>query len=401
MPFLESLHGAAPSQAPKRLVFICTKLGLYSPSLFPNTPGPLTPSTDYLALLKNHHPDFTLFTGLSHAKQAGRLSHSSELTWLTGATNPGFDSFKNTVSVDQFAAAQLGYVTRFPSLVLSSHGQGSQSYTDNGVMIPAEDSPANLYTRLFLKGSPREIAEQKRKLQFDQSILDGLMSQTKTLQRTVSRADFDKLQSYFESIRQTEKNIAQVGLWLTRPMPKTNAAQPEDIGDKGDLAGRVRLMMGMIPLILQSDSSRVINLGIQVDHGVIKMNGIQEEHHSLSHHGQDPAKIEKLKQVESAIVKAFAQLLAELKKDESADPDGQNLLAHTSVLFGSNLGNANNHDYRNLPLILAGGGFNHGQFIAYDRKDNLPLSNLFLAMLHNTGIVTPSFAKSTGVLPLA
>jgi len=401
LPFLESLHGATPPQPPKRLCYICTKLGLYSPSLFPEAPGPLTPSTDYLIQLKDYFSAFTLITGLSHEKQAGRLSHSSELTWLTAASNPGFDGFKNTLSVDQYAAAQLGYVTRFPSIVLSSAGQSSQSYTQNGVMIPAEDSPARLFTRLFLKGSPREILAQRNKLEFQQSILDGLMSQTKTLARSVSRTDREKLESYLESVRQTEKDIAQAGLWLTRPMPKTSVSRPEDVQDKSDLAGRVQLMMGMIPLILQSDASRVINLGIQVDHGVIKMDGINEEHHSLSHHGPDPAKIEKLKQVESVIIKAFAKLLADLSKPENVTADGKTLLDHTSLLFGSNLGNANIHDYRNLPLMLAGGGFKHGNFIAYDQKNNLPLSNLFLTMLHNTGIFTPSFAKSTARLSLS
>ena len=154
-------------------------------------------------------------------------------------------------------------------------------------------------------------------------------------------------------------------------------------------------MMDLIPLILQTDSSRIINLGIQVDHGVIQMKGVDQTHHSLSHHGRDSTKISQLKKVESAIVECFSDLLTELKQvDESGAP----LLGNTSVLFGSNLGNANNHDYRNLPILLAGGGFKHNRYIAYDREDNKPLSNLFLSMLNNSGLETSSFGKSTGIL---
>jgi hypothetical protein len=136
-------------------------------------------------------------------------------------------------------------------------------------------------------------------------------------------------------------------------------------------------------------------MGIQVDHGVIKMNGVNESHHSLSHHGQDPTKIRKLMKVETAILSQFKRLMDQLKIKKVA---GGTLLDHTTVLCGSNLGNANKHDYRNLPIIIAGGGYNHGKFIAYGRQDHPPLSNLFLSTLNNIGIDIPVFGASTGIL---
>lgn len=397
LPFLYSLQarGSKEVAAPRRMITIGLKLGIFPEALFPENGGRLQGDTRYLNILSDHLADLTLFSGLSHENQLGRLSHSSELTWLTSAEHPGLDGFKNTISVDQVASDSLGYTTRFPSMVLSSEGEASQSYNKNGVMIPAEDSPSCLFSTLFLEGTKAEKEYQKRRLRADKSILDGLISQTKSLMRKASGEDRVQLESYLESVRQTEKNLRQAGAWLDIPKPRTQAAPPVDIQDKGNIDGRIKLMFDMIPLILESDASRVINMGIQVDHGIIKMDGVFEEHHSLSHHGQDPTKIKKLIKVESAIMSRLAQLLTNLNKKETG---GSRILDNTSILIGSNLGNANNHHYRNLPIIVAGGPFRHGNHVTYDKTRNTPLSNLFLSMLQATGVEEESFGSSTGTL---
>lgn len=215
------------------------------------------------------------------------------------------------------------------------------------------------------------------------------------MMRKANARDRARLEAYLESVRQTEKNLIQAGAWLDVPKPKVSVESPEDIRDKGRIEERIRLMFDLIPLILETDSTRVINMGIQVDHGVIKMNGVNESHHTLSHHGQDPNKIEKLMKVETAILSQFGRLLSRLK---STEVDGGRLLDRTSVLCGSNLGNANNHDYRNLPIIVAGGGYHHGQYVVQSGQNNLPLSNLFLSLLNNTGVEVPDFGASTGTL---
>ena len=126
---------------PKRMVLICNALGLHSPSLFPKTSGTDYVNTEYLELLKEHRNDFTLFSGLSHPDQNGKDPHDTKMTWLSAARNPGLGGFKNSISVDQYAATKLGHVTRFPSISLSSNSQESQSYTSNGVMLPADNKP--------------------------------------------------------------------------------------------------------------------------------------------------------------------------------------------------------------------------------------------------------------------
>ncbi|MFK7817752.1 MAG: DUF1552 domain-containing protein [Planctomycetaceae bacterium] len=174
-----------------------------------------------------------------------------------------------------------------------------------------------------------------------------------------------------------------------------NAKSPVDIKDRSDLVGRVQLLMNLIPLITQTDSSRVITVMIQ-DHKVVpKLRGVNGEHHNLSHHGQEASKIAQLKLIESELVKSFGSLLTQLK---SKSEGGEKLLDRTSVLFGSNLGNANAHDPNNLPIFLAGGGFNHGSYVAAAKQDGKPLSNLFVTMLQKSGIETDRFAASTGTL---
>ena len=167
LPLLESMNpalAAAGNRPPKRLVFVCTSLGLHPPLLWPKTRGAYYESTPYLELLKDHRKDFTLFSGLAHENQTGRQPHDSEMTWLTAARKPGVSGFRNTISIDQVAASRLGYVTRFPSVTLGTVKPQSQSYTSGGVMIPAQTSPARVFAQMFLKGKPQQVQAEKRKL---------------------------------------------------------------------------------------------------------------------------------------------------------------------------------------------------------------------------------------------
>ena len=397
LPLLESMSPAwaKDAVAPKRAVFLCTTLGLHAPALFPKKTGADYELTDYLGLLKEHRKDFTLFSGLSHPGQGGE--HQCEMTWLSAAPNPGMDGFRNSISIDQYAAAKLGYVTRFPSVSLSSDTPKSQSYTSSGVMIPAEYRPSRMFAKMFLQGKPEEVARQKQKLIDGRSILDELMGQTKALLKTATAADRERLQEYFDSVRTAEKDLAEAQAWLGRPKPEVKAAQPKDIYDKTDLIGRIKLLLNLVPLIVQTDSSRVISIVIQNNHGIPQVAGVDSEHHNLSHHGRDPKRIGQLLKIERAIVGCFGDFLAQMKTKREA---GSTLLDNTLTLFGSNLGNASAHDPRNNPILLAGGGLKHGRYLAHNTKSNTPLCNLFVHMLNQMGLETESFASSTGELKL-
>ena len=396
LPFLESMTPALAGTSvdpPRRMVFICTTLGLHGPSLWPTTPGAQYESTEYLEILKDHKDEMTLFSGLCHESQSGRRPHDSEATWLTAGRNPGFAGFRNSISVDQYAARHIGHLTRFPSITLGSNNLASQSYNSRGVMIPAKTSPAKLFSDLFLQGTPSQIKLQKQKLQDGKSILDELGSELKRVGRNVSSSDVDLLNEYFDAVRQAENNISQAQGWMDKPKPSVSDEPPTDVRSTADVIGRVQLLMDLIPLIVQTDSSRVISVMIQ-DHNVVpQIAGVAGNHHNLSHHGQDKEKIGQLRIVESKLLECFSNLLNEMKSRREAD---STLLNRTSILFGSNLGNANMHNTRNLPIILAGGGSTHGRYVS-NVKDT-PLSNLFLTMLNDFGLETEAFGQSTGAL---
>ena len=398
LPLLESMKSAIGHEhmaPPKRMVLICNALGLHSPSLFPKTSGTDYANTEYLELLKEHRSDFTLFSGLSHPDQNGKDPHDTKMTWLSAARNPGLGGFKNSISVDQYAATKLGHVTRFPSISLSSNSQESQSYTSNGVMLPADNKPSVVFAKLFLDGSPQDLRRRRERLADGRSILDAVAEQTKSLKKQTSSPDRRQLDEYFAAIRAAETELAESEAWLDRPKPRVDEKPPQDITDSADVIGRVRSLMNLIPLILQTDSSRVVTVMIQDHLAVPRIQGVTAEYHNLSHHGQDPQKIEQLKIIETEILKCFDGFLTRMAQPREA---GGRLLDQTSVLFGSNLGNANAHDPSNLPIILAGGGYDHGRHIAYDRRNNTPLCNLFFNMLNNMNIEKESFATSTGEL---
>jgi hypothetical protein len=399
LPFLDAMlprsARAAEAAAPKRLVTICASLGIHGPDFFPTAAGTDYEETRYLRLLKEHRKDYTVFSGLSHPEQAGRDGHASEFTWLTSAVNPGLGGFRNTISLDQKIAEKIGYETRFPSLALNTSGGTSQSYTRSGVMIPAESKPSTIFTKLFIDGTPAEIAKQQQKLREGRSIMDTVREEAKRVEKRLGKPDQEKLEEYFTSVREMEIRLQKAEEWVLKPKPKITDKLGDDVKDEKDLIGRMNLICDLVPLALQTDSTRLITILIQGRGDVPTIPGVNMDHHNLSHHGQDQAKIDQLRIVEEAQMNALNRLLGLLKsKQEGA----QTLLDNTMVFFGSNLGNANSHDWHNLPIILAGGGFKHGSHQKFDEKNNVPLSNLFVAMQQQMGVELDKFGTSSGRL---
>ena len=170
---------------------------------------------------------------------------------------------------------------------------------------------------------------------------------------------------------------------------------PKDITDNADVIGKAQLLFDLSNLAVQTDSTRIITILMQGDFIVPPIAGVQEGYHTVSHHGQNRRKIEQLAKIEEAHIKQLGRLLDQLK---STREEGDTLLDRTMVLYGSNLGNASSHDNRNMPMILAGGGFKHGAHLGFDQVDNYPVSNLYVSMLQRLGIETERFASSTGTM---
>ena len=386
---------ANASSPTRRMINICCTLGLYRDSWMPKDLGRNYTPSEYLSIIDRHREKYTIFSGLSHEEQTGRQAHNSEITWLTSARHPGMDGFQNSISLDQTVADHLGYVTRYPSVVLGTLTPQSQSYDKNGVMIPAQTSPAEVFKQMFIQGTPEEVEKESQRINDGGSILDNLKTQARTLQNSGSSEDRQKLEAYFEAVRAAEIELSKVRDWMDRPKPGVDSVPPVDNADPADILGRIDLWLELMPLILATDSSRVISLMIQ-DHGVVpKLPGITADQHNLSHHGQDPGKIAQLRQLETEIVKRFGLLMDSLDSQKEND---SSLLDQTQILFGSNLGNANSHNAENLPILVAGGDFAHGSHIAHDEKHNAPLCNLYLSLIQRMGVETDQFGQSTSTL---
>jgi len=196
-------------------------------------------------------------------------------------------------------------------------------------------------------------------------------------------------------VRAAELELSKVRDWMDKPKPSVKAVPPVDSSDSADILGRIDLWLELMPLIIATDSSRVISLMIQ-DHGVVpKLPGITADQHNLSHHGQDPGKIKQLRKLETEIVNRVGSLLDTLK---TQDDGGASLLDQTQVLFGSNLGNANSHNAENLPILVAGGGFKHGEHVVHDKDHNSPLCNLYVSLVQRMGVETEQFGQSKKTL---
>jgi hypothetical protein len=384
---------AAQTRPPRRMVCICTPLGLHAPNLFPEASGRDYELTPYLEVIQEFRNDFTVMSGLSHPEIEN--SHDSIFSFLTAAPHPERRAgFRNSISLDQLAAEHIGGETRFPSLTLSAEGF-SLSWTRSGALVPSETSPARTFAKLFLDGRPDEVQAQVRRLRDGQSILDHVGGQSRRLQSSLGVRDREKIDEYFTSVRELEQRLARAEEWSKQPKPKVDAKQPQDVTNSADLIGRTRLMFDLTHLALETDSTRLITIMLLGTSLVPPIPGVNDGHHNLSHHGQDPTKLAQLTIVETEKLKQFRDLLAKLKGTQE---DGESLLDRTMVFFSSNLGNASNHNCKNLPVIFAGGGFRHGQHLAFDAANPPPLSNLYVTMLQRLGIEADKFGSSTGTL---
>jgi len=396
LPLLDVMTRRAAAAAPavkRRMVCINTPLGVQPANFFPEKAGRDYELSPYLEVLKDFRDDFTVISGLSHPDVGP--SHDSNYSFLTAAPHPEQRAgFRNSISLDQFTAEHLHGETRFAALPLSCEGFGL-SWTRSGASVPTESWPSSVFAKLFLEGRPDEVQAQARRLEDGQSVLDAVRDQAKRLQTNVGVGDREKLDEYFSSVRELEVRLTQAAAWAKKPKPKVEAKPPQNIQNSTDLIGKTRLWFDLIHLALQTDSSRLVTLQLIGTSGVPPIPGVSQGHHDLSHHGKDPTKIAQLKILELEKMKTLRDFLTQLKQTQE---EGDSLLDRTMVFFSSNLADASKHSVKNMPVLLAGGGFKHGQHLAFDAENNLPLSNLFVSMLQRMNIEADKFGSSTGTL---
>ena len=389
LPWLESLggiaHAAETGKEPRRLLLICLPLGIYRDSFVPKRSGFGHELPEYLASMSHLKDRFTIISGLDHPGVTG--GHSAQPRIFTGVPS----SERNRRSLDQLVANTLGQHTRFDSLALSA-GANDFGWTDGGTMVPAERTVADAFTKLFADEGAANKAKVINHIGRGKSILDHVLSEARGLQTRLSKRDKDKLDEYFESVRATERRLVKSEEWIHQPKPQVDAKPPGPFA-ADEIITNTRCVCDLTHLAFKTDSTRVITFGY-FRQDTVAVPGVNIGYHNLSHHGQDEGNIAQLKRVESAFFDELNILLTHLNNTSEGD---STLLDRTTVVVTSNLGNGSSHSNRDLPVLLAGGRFRHGQHIAV-APGSTPLSNLYLSVLNQLGFEDRSFSTSTGPL---
>lgn len=396
LPHLNIMAADKSKQPPMRMVCVGTNFGFVPQLFFPEQTGRDFQAPELIKELEQHREKFTIFSQLDHGTE-GVGGHGGVHAFLSGVLSKHAKGFsERNITVDQKAAAHVGADTRYASmqLAVSDDSSNSLSWNSSGVAIPPVSDLRTLYSMLFQEPGPGDIDVLRRTSREKKSILDLVRADADILRRRIGREDQEKLDQYFTSVRELERKLTQSEAWLDRPKPKVDYELPEDANGM-DFVDRVPLFYDLMTLALQNDSTRVITLAIS-DIGA-NSGGfpLTRGYHQLTHHGKVASYLEELAIIERHHTKHFGRFLDQL--DAIREPNGKTLLDNTMALLGSGMGNASSHSNKNLPLLLAGGGFKHGQHIRYE-KGSTPACNLFVSMLQRFGVETDKFNQATSRL---
>lgn len=356
---------------------------------------------ELLAPLSRHKSDLTIIQNLQN--QFSNEAHWGSTFWLTGANRyaiPG-QSFHNSVSVDQVAAEHLGRETRFTSIQLDGkvggndgHGPGlSLAWNRQGKPVGGLKTPVAAFHRLF-SDENTPLAQRQAQLLQQRSVLDTVMEDAKTVRKGLTATDTDKLDEYFESIREIETRLSKEEQWLA--IPKKHPANPVP-EPQASLAGveEVKVMYDLMLAAMQVDASRVFTYRMPVDSFIASL-GATISAHNMSHYtsGERQDVSEQRDQAHAALLADFID-----KLKASKEADGSSLFDHTCLTFGSNISSI--HHLNNCPTLLTGGGagIRHGSHHVMANQKT-PLCNLWLTLLQGVGIPANSFGDSTESLAL-
>ena len=374
------------SAPPKRVMFICNSLGFYAPNFFPKTRGDLATST-YLKGMAAQEK-VTVFQNLFHPGM-DTSNHDSEKSFLTGAPSPEAVNFTNTISLDQVLARHMGGDTRYPFLPLSIYDRGwGCSWNRRGVAIPPLHDEVQVFDKLF---GEEDLTAKRAQIRRDQQVVRSLHRDIEQL--TKRGGDTSKIESYRTVVTELEKQLEHEQFWLTTKKPEV----PNTLSDDREFAfsTKIRNLFELSKLAFQTDSTRVITFSLDWIYGAINVPGATGGWHTLSHHAGKADALAKLRRIDEDIIKHFNRFLADLNGIKEGDGT---LLDHTTVVFGSNFGDASNHTCNNLPTIVAGGGHRHQGHTVLEKPT--PLCDLYLELLHRHEVDIGSFGSSEKDLKL-
>ena len=399
LPFLEAMipnrglatgnaDASEPAAPPKRFFATAVNFGMHPTAFHPAASGEDYEMPEVLRVLDKQRKDFTVFSHLDHGHKGG---HKAQHTFLSGVKLEHAAGFRDgNISLDQRLAELCAGQTRFASMTLGGSGRIGTGWTRAGVAVPPVKSPQEAFQKLFVEDDPASVARARSLRARGKSILDAIADAGKAMERKLNQGDRQRLDEYFNSVRETELELQQLEKWSNEPKPIAPIKFPNT--QPAQAAAAVKLWYDVSLLALTTDSTRVITLAPTFEETTV--DGVTRGHHSLSHHGQDEATLAELHVLERFALSQFGYFLDRMKTTRQAD--GSSLLDSTITLFGSGMGDGSRHTNDNLPLILAGGGMRHGKHIDVEHKE--PLNNLYLQLLQSYEVEADYFNGSTQTL---
>lgn len=388
LPLLETM-GAAETKV-QRFVCVANPFGMIHDAFFPVESGMAAALPENLKALETLRGKFTVFSQLDHGINGG---HSGTHAFLSGVrSNEAAGMPNGNITLDQFCAERVAGQTRFPVLnssAGSNAGGGVElSWTRSGVMVPSIQKVSQVFQMLFVDDPEDQAARRTARYQRQGSILDAVNQQAEAMNQRLSRGDQEKMDQYFTSIREVEKTLQQESAWVSRPRPKVDIAEPKN----GTVSQQLPILFDLVTLALQTDSTRVATIEVPGAFDTGAMGIEAKGYHAYSHHGKDPKLMAGMRKVESYQMEQLARFMTRLTE--------LGLLESTQILFGSGMSDGSAHTNRNLPILVAGGGYRHQTHVKMpaEQGKKVPLSNLFLTMAQRFGIETDTFGYSTGTM---
>ena len=392
LPMLESLQAETkksdlvdPKSPAKRFIAVGSNLGLYRPAFNPKETGRNYKASELLSHVDKHRNDYTVISGLDHEAPG---THKNWDNFLCGKSCKGY-------SLDQMIADKIGHQTRYASFQLCAGAVPNiqkMCFNKNNVPLPLINRPTVIYKRMFK--TKEEIARTDYLLKIGKSSLDRMLEETKRFKKDISGVDREKMDEYLTSVRDLEKRMGrQLNHLKSGPVKVDYKMPPYDPIAPSLMMEAQDMMYDLMALALQTDSTRVATMFLAGLGQVFTIDGytLQTGYHMLSHHGRVEKSIRELIKIECEHMKKLSKFLDQLKQKK--DAHGKPLLDSTIVMFGTGMGDASGHNNRDLPLLIAGGGFKHGSHIKNNKKH--VLGDLFITLQNQLGIKAKSFKNAT------
>lgn len=398
LPLLESDAAPAVDATRTRLLVVGNPFGMHPDHFFPDQFGKefeISRTLESLDWLKDR------LTILSHTDHGMKSGHGREVAFLSGVLPENSQAFpEKNMSVDQLVARQTGNRVRYASIHTTLERGIRMSWNANGVDIKPFTDPQKLFDHLFRNLSADERRVRRELIESDGSILDAVRGQLSGVKQRASQTDRQRLDQFETSMRDLESSFADRKQWIDRDKPKFDISEYFD-NYEVTVQNRYNAIFDMVAYAFETDLTRVATVGFSPELTYTDVEGVTRGYHACTHNGKKEDVVDELVAIESFQISQLARCLKKLDSIPEPGADGS-MLDHTVVLFGSGMGYGGTHSNRNLPILVAGGGFQHRGHVDTRNSsgENMPLCNLYVTLLQRFGIERDSFNTSTGAFEL-